>query len=122
MDQKQKKLKPFMPSMKEKNRYLLFEGKKEELFSIVKEFLGIHNYSQGNFKIIYENNNFFLLKCTTKVYDLVRASLCLYNHNLKIIKVYGTIRKFKDESNKLKMEFEKNKKVNNENNETNNLE
>ncbi len=94
----QKKLKPFMPSLKEKNRYLLFKGKKEELFKILKEFLGIYNYSKGNFKVIFERDDIFLLKCTTEVYDLVRASLCLYNHNLRIIKVYGTIKKFKEEN------------------------
>jgi RNase P/RNase MRP subunit POP5 len=112
VSQEQKKLKPFMPSMKEKNRYLLFKGKKEELFGIIKEFLGIYNYSQGNFKIIYEDDNFFLLKCTTKIYDLIRASLCLYNHNLRIVKVYGTIKKFKDEFDKLKVKFENDEKIN----------
>jgi RNase P/RNase MRP subunit POP5 len=102
-----KKVKTFPPSLKEKNRYLLIKGNKELFFKIQKEFLGLVNYSKANFKIIDEKNEFFLVKCNVKVLDLIRASFCLYK-GLKIIKIFGTIKKYKkfienldDESSRL---------------------
>jgi len=86
-----------MPSLKEKNRYLLIKGDKGEFFRIMKESLGVFNYSLASFKILDESENYFLVKVNVKALDLVRASLCLYNHNLKIVKVYGTLLKYKKE-------------------------
>ncbi len=63
----------------------------------MKESLGIFNYSLASFKVIDEDKDFFLVKINVKALDLVRASLCLYTHNLKIVKVYGTLLKYKKE-------------------------
>jgi len=90
-----KKVKTFPSSLREKNRYLLIKGDKEEFFKIQKEFLGIVNFSLANFKIIEEEKNYFLVKCNVKALDFIRASFCLYNHNLRIIKIFGTIKKYR---------------------------
>jgi len=93
---KAKKVKNFPPSLKENNRYLLIKGKKEEFFKIQKEFLGLIDFSEASFKIIDEEKDFFLVKCNVKVLDKIRASFCLYDNSLKIVRVFGTIKKYKN--------------------------
>jgi len=91
---KSKKVKNFPPSLREKNRYLLIKGRKEEFFKIQKEFLGIIGFSKASFKVIDEKGDLFLVKCNSEVLDKVRASFCLYDSNLRIVRVFGTIKKY----------------------------
>ncbi len=102
MEEKIKKVKPFSPSLREKTRYLLIKGDPKRLEEILLFFLGIEGFSKLNFKVLssvkFKGNNFFLVKINASELIKVRTALCVVENNLKIIKVYGTIKKAKREN------------------------
>ncbi|MBM3234440.1 hypothetical protein FJZ19_05095 [Candidatus Pacearchaeota archaeon] len=78
----EKKLKP---SHRENKRYLLFEGKKEDVESAILKFIGVLGYGKAGIMFISGN----ILACNREELDKVRASLLLAG--IKVLRVSGTI-------------------------------
>lgn len=98
----QKKIKPFPPSLREKSRYLLIKGDPLKFKNILIDFLGIYNFSKLNFDILKEFSfeDYHLIKINSSELIKVRSSLCVIENDIEIIKVFGTIKKFKEFSKK----------------------
>ena len=81
------KIKPLLPSLRQKKRYLAFEIIAEkkievktiqnELFTKIKEFLGEFTLSKASIELIESKGNKAILKVNNKYTDLLRASLLL---------------------------------------------
>ena len=101
MAQKTKKIKPFSPVLREKTRYLLVQGNSKEFEKILMNFLGVEGFSKLNFRILseikFKEKNFSLIKINTSELIKVRSALCVFESKIKIIKIYGTIKKMKKE-------------------------
>jgi RNase P/RNase MRP subunit POP5 len=78
----EKKLKP---SLRENKRYVLFEGKKEEVEDAILKFIGILGYAKAG--VAFVNND--ILAVNREELDKVRAALILAGINVR--KVSGTI-------------------------------
>ena len=78
----EKKLKP---SHRENKRYVLFEGKKEDVEDVILKFIGILGYGKAG--VSFVNNN--ILAINREEVDKVRAALLL--GKIKVKRVSGTL-------------------------------
>ena len=105
-----KNIKPLLPSLKERKRYLLYRINKaktldkEILYKMIKEFLGVLGMSKAGVMILNNDGDSGIIRVNHNYVDEVKVALALinnYNGNeLKIetIKVSGVINKLKRES------------------------
>jgi RNase P/RNase MRP subunit POP5 len=106
------KIKPILPCLKEKKRYLVFEilakdnfkNQNKICFEIknqLKFFFGVFNYSKAGIVFLKNqfNNKKGIIRVDNKYLDLVKASFCLITKidETKVIiktnKVFGSIKK-----------------------------
>ena len=81
------KIKPLLPSLRQKKRYLAFEIIAEkklevskirvELFNKIKDFLGEFTLSKANIDLVETKENKGILKVSNKYADTLRAALIL---------------------------------------------
>lgn len=106
------KIKPLLPSLRQKKRYLAFEIIAEkklevyqikiELFNKIKEFLGEFILSKANLDLVETKGNKAILRVNNKYADILRASLILVkNINkeavlIRTLILSGSIRKAKN--------------------------
>jgi RNase P/RNase MRP subunit POP5 len=97
--EKQKKVKPFSPTLKEKVRYLLIQGDSEKFKEILLNFLGVEGFSKLNFRVLseikFKEKDFSLVKVNASELIKIRGALCVFENEIKIVKIYGTIKKAK---------------------------
>ena len=79
----EKKLKP---AMRENKRYLLVDGKKEDIEKAILEFIGILGYGKAGVVFVGED----ILAVNREEIDKVRAALLL--GKIKVLRVSGTIK------------------------------
>jgi RNase P/RNase MRP subunit POP5 len=79
----EKKLKP---SHRDNKRYILFEGKKEDVEEAILKFIGVLGYGKAG--VTFVNNN--ILAVNREEIDKVRAALLL--GKIKVLRVSGTIK------------------------------
>jgi len=79
----EKKLKP---AMRENKRYLLVDGKKEDIEKAILEFIGILGYGKAG--VVFVGNN--ILAVNREEVDKVRAALVLAGIHVR--RVSGTIK------------------------------
>ena len=103
------KIKPLLPSLKERKRYILYKVcktkhvDKEFLYKMMKKFLGEFTMSKAGVTILINKENAGIIRLNHDYVDEVKVALALINnyngHEIKVetIKVSGVI-------NKLKME------------------
>lgn len=80
----QKRLKP---TLREKKRYILYEGKKEDIEKAVLDFIGVLGYAKAAPVFLGKN----ILAINRGELDKIRASLLF--SNIKILRVSGTLKK-----------------------------
>ena len=90
-------MKPLKPSMREKKRYLLIEGKnlKENVEKTVKDFLGILGMSKVGLRWIKADKNKAIISVNRKMVDAVRASLVVWPEKMTVKRVSGTLKGLK---------------------------
>ncbi len=105
-------LKPLIPSLKEKKRYLAFEvisknnipfnSVKEKIISTYKEYFGIIGYLKANLNVLNEwKDNKGIIKIGNKYTDEAKASLTFINNindnkvMIRCLGVSGIIKKLK---------------------------
>ena len=87
-------MKPLKPSMRERKRYLLVNGKnlKENIPKAIKDFIGVLGMSKTSLSFIKSNQDSAIISINREMLDKVRASLCVWPEKMIVKKVSGTIR------------------------------
>ena len=87
-------MKPLKPSMREKKRYLLVNGKnlKENIPKAIHDFIGVLGMSKVSLSFIKSGEGFAVISVNRKMLDLVRASLVIWPEKISVEKVSGTIK------------------------------
>ncbi len=106
-----KRLKPLLPSLKQKNRYLVYEVISEKstnkeitkkLDNHLKEFLGTFNYSCARIKFIATKKNKGIIMVSSNYVDLLKSALLFFCNSedidviVRSIGVSGILKKAKD--------------------------
>ena len=87
-------MKPLKPSMREKKRYLLIEGKnpKQNVEKAILEFIGVLGMSKTGIVWIKSDSNSAIISVNREAIDSVRASLSIWSEKMIVKKVSGTLR------------------------------
>ncbi len=87
-------MKPLKPSMRERKRYLLVNGKnlKENIPKAIKDFIGVLGMSKTSLNFIKSGENFVVISINREMLDKVRASLCVWPEKMSVKRVSGTIK------------------------------
>ncbi len=87
-------MKPLKPSMREKKRYLLVNGKnlKENIEKAVLDFIGVLGMSKANLNFIKTERDFAVISVNRDSVNHVRASLCVWPEKMTIERVSGSLK------------------------------
>ena len=91
-------MKPLKPSHREKKRYLLIKGKdadKKTIDEVILEFVGVLGYAEASPKLISSSKKEIILGINRRSLDKIRTSFLMSDKNIEIVKVSGTLKKFK---------------------------
>lgn len=91
------KIKAILPVLKEKKRYILYEGKVNysNLREGIKDFIGEYGMAKAGVMFIMSRNNKGIIKTSVKWLEQVKTSLSLMKQRVKPIRVSGTLKKLK---------------------------
>ncbi len=92
-------MKILKPCNREKHRYLLIKGKDANFINFEKaifDFIGVLGYSKTNPQQIKTGKNQLIVSINKSMVNEIRASLIIFNKDLKIIKVSGSLKKIKN--------------------------
>jgi len=81
-------MKSLNPAMREKKRYLLIKGKKENVEKSILDFIGVLGMSKVGLKFIKSD----IICVNREMVDSVRASLCVWPEKIEVLKVSGTLK------------------------------
>ncbi len=90
-------MKSLSPSMREKKRYLLVQGKnlEESIEMAILDFIGVLGMSKTGVKFIKSGNNSAIVSINRECLNSVRASLAVYPEKIEIVRVSGTLKGLK---------------------------
>ncbi len=91
------KIRPLLPSLKEKKRYILYKGEvsKNNLNKGIKDFIGEYGMAKAGLMFIKSKNNKGIIRTNVKWLEQVRTSLSLMKTRVRILKISGTLKKLK---------------------------
>lgn len=85
-------MKPLKPTLREKKRYLLVHGKKENIEKAVREFLGMQGMAKASLTFIKSEKDSAIISVNRKMVDQVRAALVIWPEKIEVLRVSGTIK------------------------------
>lgn len=85
-------MKSLSPSMKEKKRYLLIKGKKQDVEKAILDFIGILGMSKTGLSWIKTDKDSAIICINRESVDKVRASLALWPDKIIVERVSGTLK------------------------------
>ena len=87
-------MKPLKPSAREKNRYLLIQGKnlKENVEKAVLDFIGVLGMSKASLRWIKSQKSSAVISVARESLNHVRASFVVWPEKIEIVKVSGSIK------------------------------
>ncbi len=87
-------MKSLKPSMRERKRYLLIEGKdlKKNIEKAIFDFVGILGMAKTNLEFIKEKKDSAIISINREMVNSVRASLCIWPKKMTVKKVSGTLK------------------------------
>ncbi len=96
-------MKLLKPSHREKKRYLLINGKdanKKTIEEVILEFIGVLGFAEASPQFIKtsnnnKENNRVILAVNRNSLNKIRASFVMSEKDIEIIRVSGTLKKFK---------------------------
>lgn len=96
------KIKPLIPSLRENNRYLLYEADDEinesQILGGIKEFIGCLGIAKANPVLLIKKKKKGILKVNNKYVNHVKTALMLIKENkVRTLKVSGMIKRLKNE-------------------------
>jgi len=80
------------PSERIKKRYILLEGKKEDIEKAILDYIGILGYAKASPIFIEKRGNRIILAIDRKELDKVKASFAISDKEIKTIRVSGTLK------------------------------
>jgi len=83
-------------SAKIKRRYLLIDGKKQEIESAILDYIGILGWAKASPVFSSEINNNQVLSVDRKEVTSIRAALEASSYKLKTLRVSGTLKGLKN--------------------------
>ncbi|RME53373.1 hypothetical protein D6783_02325 [Candidatus Woesearchaeota archaeon] len=98
------KLKPLLPVLKEKKRYLVFRGSrgtsKQELLRGLFSWLGVRGFAKAGVQVVVFNERSCsgIIRCSAQHVDEVRIALCSHPlaGPLRVVAVSGILKKAKE--------------------------
>lgn len=90
------KLKSLKPSMREHKRYLYLKGDftRDDVERAIMDFIGTLGYAKANPMWISDK----ILAVNREAVDKVRASFVIYEKEIEVIRVSGTIKKLREKT------------------------
>ena len=87
-------MKPLKPSMREKKRYLLVEGKNldKNIEKSILDFIGILGMSKASLNFIKKSKGGAIISVNRGALNHVRASFAAFPAQIKVQKVSGTLK------------------------------
>ena len=94
------KIKALIPSLRENNRYLLYEADKiiteKEVIKGIKEFIGEFGIAKANPVLIIKKQKKGIIKVNRKYINHIKTALMLIkNNNIRTVKVSGMLNRVK---------------------------
>ena len=83
------------PNTRERSRYLLIKGKKEEIEGAILEFLGILGWAKANPRFVFIKGlekGKIVLTVDRKELDNIRAAFEMSKDKIEVLKVSGTLK------------------------------
>ena len=80
------------PSAKQSKRYLLIEGKKEDIKKFILDYIGILGYAKAAPIFVKEKGNNIILAVNRKEIDKIRGAFAISADKIKVLKVSGTLK------------------------------
>lgn len=86
-------MKSLKPTMREKKRYLLIEGRdlKKNVGKAILDFIGVLGMSKTGLGWIKEDRNSAIISVNRDMVDSVRASLVVWPEKMEVKRVSGTL-------------------------------
>lgn len=91
-------MKSLKPTLREKKRYLLVSGRKENIEKAVREFLGMSGMAKASLTFIKSDKEVAIISVNRKMVDSVRAALCIWPEKMEVLRVSGTIKGLKEKT------------------------
>jgi RNase P/RNase MRP subunit POP5 len=87
-------MKALKPSMREKKRYLLVEGRelRKNIEKSIINFIGVLGMSRTGLEFIKEDRNSAIICINREMINSVRAAICVWPKKMEVRKVSGTLR------------------------------
>ena len=79
-------------SARQGKRYILLEGKKEDVEKAILEYLGILGYAKASPFFVKNKGNSVILAIDRKEIDKVRGAFAISSDKIKVLKVSGTLK------------------------------
>lgn len=91
------KIKPLLPSLKEKKRYILYEGNAttNNITRAIKDFIGDYGMAKAGTMFIKSKKSRGIIKTNVEWLEQVKTALSLMKTRVKVLKVSGTLKKLK---------------------------
>jgi len=87
-------MKALRPSMKEKKRYLLVEGRelRKNVKKAILDFIGVLGMSKAGLEWIRENKDSAIISVNREAVNNVRASFAVFPKKIEVKRVSGTLK------------------------------
>lgn len=87
-------MKSLKPSMREKKRYLLIEGKelRKNVEKAILDFIGVLGYSKTGLEWIKAGESSAVISVNRQMVDSVRASFVVWPKKIEVKRVSGTLK------------------------------
>ena len=80
------------PSARVKRRYLLINGKKENIEKSILDYVGILGWANAAPIFVKKKGSKYILAVNRKEIHRIRGALVISSENLKVLKVSGTLK------------------------------
>lgn len=80
------------PSARTSNRYLLLEGKKDEIEKAVLDYIGILGWAEAAPRFVKKIGGKHILAVNRKALEKVRGAFALSADKISVLKVSGTLK------------------------------
>ena len=79
-------------SVRQNKRYLLIEGKKEEIEKAILDYVGILGYAKAAPIFVKKNKYSYVLAVNRKEIDRIRGAFAISSDKITVLKVSGTLK------------------------------
>lgn len=88
-------MKSLKPTMREKKRYLLVRGKREGIYTAIKDFLGTAGMAKVSLSFIRIDTDKSIISINRETLDQVRAAICIWPEKMEVLRVSGSLKQLK---------------------------